>query len=157
MPSALYPHGPGLPQSSPWKSVQALWHPGLGVHTRSNAGQRRTRCLRPPLATRSTGRHPGTPPHPLVTYTYPSHIAQTGRRPHVPESTGTCLGEVCAQVPLRSERPLQSRTLRRGSVSSHYSILHSTTSLSHANTHTLTHGAGKRASFLPSLARRRKS
>lgn len=83
--------------SGPWKGVRALWHRGLGVHTCSPAGQRRTRRLWPSRAPCSTGRLPGTPPHPLVTHTHthtPATLGQTGRQPHVPEGIGrSCLGK----------------------------------------------------------------
>ena len=74
--------------SSPRKSVQAFGRPGLGVHTGSPARQRLTRGLPPPASPSSTGPRPGTPPLPLVTHTHPSHTAETGRRPHIPEGTG---------------------------------------------------------------------
>lgn len=130
-------------RSRPCKGIQPLRRPGAGAHTgltrgtSAHAGTSRTpRSPRPP---RSPGRRPGPLPHFLVTHTPKPNC------PDRPAATRTCryrshlLGEACAQVPPRSERPLQSRALRRGSVSSHYSILHSTThSTSHTRTHTLT-------------------
>lgn len=70
-------------------------------------------------------------PRPLLTHPRPSHAAgQAGGHTYLKVQVALA-SEACAQVPPRSERPLQSRTLRRGWLASHYSILHSATPHAH--------------------------